>query len=113
MAIDNNEDGYDVLSVVAATDVRPLSIEVKGSTMGIAGTFHLSRNEWERAIEAESHLFDLWDMGKDREPALAVITPEDLKPHIPVNQGTGIWESVKVPFAPFIEQFEKVTALFL
>ena len=47
VAIDNNEDGYDVFSVVDAEDSRALSIEVKISTMGLAGSFHLTRNEWD------------------------------------------------------------------
>jgi hypothetical protein len=61
VAIDNNEDGYDVLSIVDSNDSRPLSIEVKASTMGLAGSLHLTRNEWERAQEAENHIFHIWD----------------------------------------------------
>ena len=62
MAIDNNEDGYDVLSIVDTEDPRSLSIEVKSSTMGLSGVFHLSRNESDRAEETENHSFHLWDM---------------------------------------------------
>jgi hypothetical protein len=59
VAIDNNEDGYDVLSIVSADDLRSLSIEVKCSTNGLAGRFHVTRNEWERAQETENHAFYL------------------------------------------------------
>lgn len=111
VAVDNNEDGYDVLSIVAAKDDRPLSIEVKTSTMGLAGIFHLSRNEWERATEAENHIFHLWDMRRDREPILAVVSPKELQRHVAVDQGSGIWESVKIPFAAFRDQFLDVPAV--
>ena len=37
VAIENNADGYDVLSVVGSDNLRQLSIEVKTSTMGLAG----------------------------------------------------------------------------
>ena len=39
VAIDNSEDGYDVLSVINMEDPRSLSIEVKSSTMGLSGGF--------------------------------------------------------------------------
>ena len=105
VAIDNNEDGYDVLSIIDTIDLRPLSIEVKVSTMGVAGMFYLSRNEWERAAEAENHLFHLWDMQKDREPTLAVVSPNDLRCHTPIDQGAGVWKSVRIPFAEFRDKF--------
>lgn len=105
IAIDNNEDGYDVLSVVATGDSRPLSIEVKASTMGAAGIFHLSRNEWERAAEAENYLFHLWDIQKDDKPGLAVISPAEVQSHIPTDEGAGAWQVVRIPFGPFRNQF--------
>ena len=105
VAIDNNEDGYDVLSIVNAGDARPYSIEVKTSTRGLSGSFHLSRNEWERAEEAENHAFHLWDVRAELKPTIAVISPQDLKPHIPLDHGSGTWEFVEIPFQPFRERF--------
>jgi len=105
VAIDNNEDGYDVLSVVDKDDPRALSIEVKCSTMGLSGAFHLSRNEWERAQETENHTFHLWSIHPERPPSLAVLTPADVESHIPADQGIGGWESVALPFKAFREQF--------
>jgi hypothetical protein len=105
VAIENNEDGYDVLSVVDLEDPRPLSIEVKATTMGFAGSLHLTRNEWERAQEAENHVFHIWSLKSD-DAALAVLTPEDIRLHIPLNIGFGSWESVEVPLKAFREQFE-------
>jgi hypothetical protein len=105
VAIDNNEDGYDVLSIVNVADPRSLSIEVKSSTMGLSGVFHLSRNEWERAQETENHAFHLWDMRANREPFLAVVPPQEMKDHIPCDHGAGSWESVEIPFKVFQARF--------
>jgi len=105
VAIDNNEDAYDVLSVVGADDPRSLSIEVKSSTMGLAGRFYLSRNEWERAQETENHAFYLWTMRSNHEPSLAVITPQEMDDHIPIDRGKGDWENVEIPFMAFQQRF--------
>lgn len=104
VAIDNNEDGYDVLSVVKSDDLRPLSIEVKTSTMGLTGSLHLTRNEWERAQEAEHHAFHIWAINPDA-PVLAILTPMEVQCHIPLNTGSGSWELVEIPFAAFSERF--------
>jgi hypothetical protein len=105
VAVDNNEDGYDVLSIVDMGDQRALSIEVKSSTMGFSGAFHVSRNEWHRAEETENHTFHLWAMFANREPSLAVIPPDEMRPHIPSDQGAGSWESVEIPFKSFQNRF--------
>ena len=73
-AIDNNEDGYDVLSIIDAGDSRSLLIEVKTSTMGVAGFFHLTRNEWERSQEAPLHAIR-WEDG-EATTALVFSVPE-------------------------------------
>jgi hypothetical protein len=67
ISIDNNADGYDVLSVVDREDPRKLSIEVKTSTMGLSGSMHITRNEWDRAMEVENHRFHLWSL-RDGDP---------------------------------------------
>ena len=105
VAVDNNEDGYDVLSIVDMGDQRSLSIEVKSSTMGFSGAFHVSRNEWERAEETDSHTFHLWAMFSNRDPSLAVIPPHEMRSHIPSDQGSGSWESVEIPFKAFQDRF--------
>lgn len=105
VAIDNNEDGYDVLSVVGAGDLRSLSIEVKTSTMGVAGSCYLSRNEWERAQETDNHVFHLWDIRSERNPILAAVSPQEMEAHIPSDCGLGNWKSVEIPFAAFQARF--------
>ena len=105
VAIDNNEDGYDVLSIVESNDARPLSIEVKASTMGLSGSLHLTRNEWNRSQEVQNHTFHLWAMKSNSENALAVIVPTELQNHVPTDSGLGLWEEVEIPFSVFSSHF--------
>ena len=113
VAIDNNEDGYDVLSIVEPDDARPLSIEVKASTMGLSGSLHLTRNEWERSQEVENHTFHLWAMKSKSQNALAVIVPTELQNHVPTDSGLGSWEEVQIPFSVFSSQFVPQTISLL
>jgi hypothetical protein len=108
VAIDNNEDGYDILSVVGAKDSRQLLIEVKASTMGTAGAFHVTQNEWERSQEVENHVFHLWSIKPGSSAALAVVAATEMDSHIPINSGSGNWESVAIPFATFREYFQMI-----
>jgi len=107
VAVDNNEDGYDVLSIVAAHDPRSLSIEVKTSTLGLSALFHVTRNEWERAELTENHVFHLWDLAPNRQPFLAVISPEELQSHIPSDRGHGRWQTAHVSFDVFGKRFAR------
>jgi len=105
VAINNNGDGYDVLSVVGDEDARALSIEVKTSSQGMSGALRLTRNEWEMAQERESHLFHLWDIQR-KPPRLAKVCARDMLSHIPTDTGKGRWELVTVPFTVFSMMFE-------
>lgn len=104
VAINNNSDGYDVLSIVGDGDSRSLSIEVKTTTQGRAGSFHLTRNEWEMAQVRVFHVFHLWDV-KSQPPRLAKLSVEDMAEHVPVDSGAGAWESVAIPFSAFDHRF--------
>lgn len=108
VAIDNNADGYDVLSIVDPGDKRPLSIEVKASTLGLSGSLHLTRNEWDRSQEVENHSFHLWALKPKNQNALAVVAPSELRMHIPTDLGVGCWEVVQIPFAAFQARFVSV-----
>ncbi len=90
-----------MLSVVSASDHRLLSIEVKASTVSGDGEFHLTANEWRRALEADAHLFHLWSLDRDDEPKLIVISTDKLASHVPINQGEGAWENASIPFSAF------------
>ena len=104
VAINNNSDGYDVLSIVGDGDSGSLSIEVKTTTQGLAGSFHLTRNEWEMAQERVCHVFHLWDV-KSQPPRLAKGSVEAIAAHVPADSGAGTWESVVIPFSAFDYRF--------
>ncbi|SOY54132.1 conserved hypothetical protein [Cupriavidus taiwanensis] len=105
IAIENNADGYDILSVVDRSTSQKLTIEVKTSSMGIAGQFFLTRNEWDRANESAQHVFHLWDVSSLSGPKLAVVSIDLMTSHVPVDCGLGTWESVEVPYRSFGELF--------
>ncbi|WP_439472061.1 DUF3883 domain-containing protein [Brevundimonas sp.] len=104
VAIESNQDGYDVLSVEAANNRALLSIEVKASRGGMSGTLHLTRHEWEIALDRPLHLFHLWDL-TCAPPRLATVGMEEMAVHIPTDAGAGGWESVEVPFQAFESLF--------
>lgn len=105
IAIDNNADGYDVLSVVDATDHKRLTIEVKTSTQGNFGFALLTRNEWEMAMESDAHVFHLWNLKDPSTPKLAIVGNHTLLDHLPHDQGMGLWDCTKIPFAAFKDCF--------
>ncbi|QSQ31172.1 DUF3883 domain-containing protein [Xanthomonas translucens] len=104
VALDSNEDGYDVLSQMDIEDSRRLCIEVKTSRQGLLGSFYLTRNEWESAQSLLNFCMHLWDVSKS-VPRLAVLTIAALRDHLPADCGSGSWSLVKVPFSAFSEQF--------
>lgn len=104
VSLESNEDGYDVLSIVDVDDSRPLSIEVKATSVGRHASFHVTINEWRRAIAAIEHCFHLWDMSA-KPSRLAVLSPDLLKSHVPSDKGDGRWELVRIPFATFDPYF--------
>jgi hypothetical protein len=104
VAVDSNSKGYDVLSVASRVDMSKCTIEVKASSIGLGGRFHLTRNEWDVATRGRNHLFHLWDLTAS-PPRLAVITTEQMSQHMPLNAGSGEWESVEVPMSAFGAEF--------
>lgn len=105
VAIDCNEDGFDLLSIRAADDPAPLGIEVKASTQGLAGSFFVTRNEWEVASSMEAHVFHLWDLSQPPAKRLAVVSPEAVLAHVPSDTGEGEWSAVEIPFSAFTANF--------
>ena len=94
VAIDDNMVGYDILSYALheGAQVNRL-IEVKTSHSSPPRMI-LTRNEWETAQRFGSAFqFHLWTL-----PAgdLKVLTVEDVRPHIPTNNGCGKWENVEI-----------------
>lgn len=100
VAVDSNQDGYDVLSIKDANDRAFLSIEVKASQGGLSGALHLTRHEWEIALERPLHVFHLWDLSRTPH-RLATVGMDQMAVHIPTDSGSGGWECVEIPFRVF------------
>ncbi|WP_179949860.1 DUF3883 domain-containing protein [Burkholderia sp. MSMB1072] len=101
ISVDNNADGYDVLSIVSANNPKPLTIEVKTSTQGTSGLATITRNEWEMATESDAHVFHFWDIRDRKLPKLIVIDSTQLFAHMPIDQGEGKWENTRISFSIF------------
>lgn len=94
VSIDDNTVGYDVHSYDKGT-VEPIArlIEVK-SCARIDTEIHLTRNEWETAIERAPHYcFHVWILPEER---LVELKPEDIEIHVPVDQGNGRWQNTRI-----------------
>lgn len=108
-SLESNGDGYDVLSVADRQDSRPVQIEVKASRVGLRGSMHLTRNEWEATELMPLHRFHLWDVSL-QPPVLAVVNRAEVAQHVPADQNAGCWQTVQVPFAVFEGAFEVVSS---
>jgi len=94
-SLESNLCGYDLISVTSASETRRLLIEVKAClALEEDARFHISRNQWEVATGRIAYVFHVWVLRP--EPKLMVMKVEDLRPHLPVEQGAGRWESVVV-----------------
>lgn len=104
-AIESNADGYDILSYVSESNNSSLTIEVKASVQSIvSATFHVTRNEWEYAKDSGMHEFHIW-ANVDRRPMLAILSINDLEPHIPINKGQGSWEMAEISYTALSSAF--------
>jgi hypothetical protein len=98
---ESNFFGYDILSVVSKDDLRPLLIEVKTSNSTLeTAYFFITKYEWEVASVSTYYIFHLWAL--QPKPKLIAVSVESISRHIPINQGEGHWESVSIPFSPFV-----------
>lgn len=97
MAIDDNGAGYDILSYDLGP-VEPINrlIEVKSSTQNPPRMI-LTRGEWDAAVEfGEAYVFHLWALPNNK---LVERKVTDIAPHIPRDQGVGVWANVEIVFA--------------
>jgi len=108
-SIESNADGYDVLSVLSSDDHAQRPIEVKTSTMGMAGTLHLTRNEWESTDTMAHHAFHLWDLKNSASPKLAIVPRALMAQHVPTDNGGGSWREVEISFQQFADIFSLQT----
>jgi hypothetical protein len=95
VAIDDEWLGYDVLSY----DLKPNGattnrlIEVKACS-GLPLQIFLTRNEWERAIQAkDAYIFHVWYLPTGQ---LIELDLEHIRSHIPEDQGSGVWREVRI-----------------
>lgn len=96
-SVESNLAGFDVLSVLSFNDRAKLKIEVKATTSNIEfAKIHITKNEWNTAINSLNYIFHLWYLTDI--PKLYIVTVEEMKNHIPLDNGEGDWESVEVPF---------------
>lgn len=107
IALDSNEDGYDVLSSLDAESRIPVCIEVKASQLGERGSFYMTRHEW---VSAESFLhfrLHLWDLS-NAIPRLAVLGLDDVAHQLPIDRGHGRWDLARVPFETYSHRFREI-----
>lgn len=105
IALDSNEDGYDVLSTISLEDNSKLCIEVKASQQGMSGQIFLTRNEWETAQVLLNYKMYLWDVSSNC-PRLAVLDIPTISEHIPADQNDGRWQTTCIPFNSFSAFFK-------
>lgn len=94
IAIEDNTAGYDIHSFDPGV-VEPVNklIEVKSCSREVVQIF-ISRNEWETAVSSVPHYhFHVWLLP---EKKLIELSVNDIAPHIPLDQGSGVWQSVGV-----------------
>jgi hypothetical protein len=104
-SIESNSEGYDVLSVLSSADHGRMQIEVKTSTLGIRGSLHLTRNEWDQTELMTNHTLHLWDLHDEARPKLAIVRRADVIAYIPIDGVGGRWTGAEVPFSAFDGRF--------
>ena len=109
VSIESNCVGYDIISQASETDPSMRLIEVKSTTSQIDDAFFfISKNEWNVAKQSKAYFFYIWQINKDLMK-LAIVTPEELSHLMPVDQGDGEWQSVKIPYSAVSNSFVDVT----
>lgn len=109
-SFETNLVGYDIISIAYPEADEQLLIEVKSSKQPFdSAEMIISRHEWDtalRKIDGSKYMFYAWSL--KGEILLAKLTPEEVLPHIPKEDGHGRWEQVSIPFSAFSTKFEAV-----
>lgn len=93
ISLEDNSLGYDILSYDRNTEGRtvPRLVEVKSR---LSDVIFITRNEWNNASNsAQQTVIHVWDL---REVRLREYHPQELAPNIPSDQGTGVWQNVRI-----------------
>lgn len=108
MSVDSNLAGYDIKSRMSKDNPNSLLIEVKTSTLALTqADFYVTSHEWSVALTSSAYVFHLWCLfGKKK--LLAVIPPSVIQPYIPTNNLNGEWESAKILFSCFENNFIEI-----
>ena len=102
-SIDSNLLGYDIDSRVSRDDPTRFYIEAKTTILSDnEAVFYISRREWETAEFSKHYSFYIWSISQGKTKLL-LLSPNDVRPHIPDNNGSGTWESVKIKINSFIK----------
>jgi hypothetical protein len=101
VCLDSNYAGYDILSRVSDLDSSPLPIEVKGSERRPKeADFVFTRNEFQVAANSPGYRIHLWFVSP--QPQLYDVPFNEVAKHLPSDRLDGRWETVRVPFRPFL-----------
>lgn len=95
VSLEDNTLGYDIRSY-DLQDERIVSrlIEVKSTT---SDSIFISKNEWLNASSAEPHYcFHVWKLP---EGCVMEYPVASIKPNIPIDQGVGSWQEVRITLA--------------
>ena len=98
VALEDNTLGYDILSCDLDSQGRIVNrlIEVKSR---LGGSIFLTRNEWDNVTGApERTVIHIWDFPEEQ---LHEYGARDLEPNIPHDQGTGVWQNVRIEMDRF------------
>ena len=92
VSLEDNSIGYDVLSYKwKGPYIVSRLIEVKST---VSNVFYISRNEWNNAATSKDQtVFHIWTLPEESLMELSVL---DVKTHIPSDQGSGMWQEVRV-----------------
>lgn len=93
VALEDNSLGYDILSYDIDFEgfIIARLIEVKSR---LTDFIFISRNEWENASGApQQSIIHVWDLPEER---LREYRVPEVAPHIPIDQGNGIWQDVQI-----------------
>ena len=103
MFIEDNAAGYDLLSFTNRDLKHRLHIEVKTSKSS-SGKAYITKNELNNArIYQEFYRFYFVDLNKYR---LAIVSYEQIEPHISKDQGSGRTETLSLPLILFSDFYQ-------
>ena len=92
VSLEDNTLGYDIRSYdLHGGEVVTRLVEAKSTT---SDSIFITRNEWQNAAGAEAqYVFHVWKLP---EHTFAEYQANKIKPSIPVDQGEGRWQKVRV-----------------